>query len=193
MENILILGAVTAVVLFVGIGIYNRLVAIRNQVERAWANIDVILKQRFEEIPQLIQVVEQTAQYEGTLLQSLAQARQKYGAQSASTEDKIKASQEMAIALKGVFALAEAYPTLKANDSFKQLQDRISGLENTLADRREIYNENVSIFNTRIEVFPDTIVAGLMNYRRQTMFAVQDAERAMPSVKMNLPDFRKGA
>lgn len=175
-----------------GINIYNGLVALRSQLERAWANIDVILKQRFDEIPQLIQVIEQYVGYESGLLKELATARANYGS-AARVDDKIKASQQMSLALGGVLALGEAYPELKSNQNFVQLQSRISSLESTIADRRESYNEAVANFNTRIDQFPDVFAARILNYQRQTMFEVSAAEKQAPSLKMNMPKFGKGA
>lgn len=174
--------------IFIGLNIYNGLVALRNQLERAWANIDVILKQRFDEIPQLIQVIEQYANYEAGILSKLADARSKYGA-ARTIDDKIQSAQTMSFALNGLMALGENYPELKANQNFVELQGRISKLEETLADRREIYNDVVAQFNTRIEQFPDIFAARILNYSRQSLFQVQDFEKAQPSLKMNLPKF----
>jgi LemA protein len=167
---------------------YNRLIGLRNQLERAWANIDVILKQRYDEIPQLIQILEQTVQFEAGVIKSLVEARKHYGS-AGTINDKIAASQEISTALKGVFAIGEAYPNLKSNDSFIQLQSRISNLESILSDRRELYNESVSIFNSRIEQFPDTLAAGFLNYRRQEMFKIDEVERSKPNLKINMPKF----
>jgi LemA protein len=175
-----------------GVGIYNGLVRLKNQVERAWANIDVLLKQRFDEIPQLVQVIEQYSNYEAGLLQKIADARANYG-QSKSIGDKIQASQEMSLALKGIFAIGEAYPELKANQNFIQLQSRVSELENMIADRRESYNEAVTNFNTRIEQFPDVFAARFLNYRAQELYQVAESEKALPNLKMKLPTFGQGA
>jgi LemA protein len=169
-----------------GLNIYNGLVSLRNQVERAWSNIDVILKQRFDEIPQLIQVIEQYANYESGILKELAAARAHYG-QARNIGDKIKAAQELNVALQGIAAIGEAYPELKANTNFVQLQSRVSQLESTIADRRESYNEAVANFNTRIDQFPDVLAARLLNYHRQELFKASEAERTAPSLKMNLP------
>ncbi len=173
-------------------GLYNSLINLRSQLERAWSNIDVILKQRYDEIPQLIQVIEQYSQYEAGILQNLADARSKYG-QAVSVPEKIGASQEVSSALRGIFALGENYPELKANQNFMQLQSRISGLEEAIADRRETYNDSVANFNTRIDQFPDVFVARFLEYHRQEMFKASESERTAPNLKMNLPKFGKGA
>jgi LemA protein len=98
----------------------------------------------------------------------------------------------MSFALQGVIAIGEAYPELKANENFVQLQTRVSALENMISDRRESYNEAVANFNTRIDQFPDVFAARILNYQRQDMFQATEAERQAPSLKMNLP-FKKGA
>jgi LemA protein len=186
---------VLAVVVVVGLfclSIYNSLISLRHQLQRSWANIDVILKQRYDELPQLIQVIEQLVGYEAGILKDLAEARTRYGS-AHSVGEKIDAAGGLSVALRGVAALGEAYPQLKSNENFNQLQSRISSLENTLADRRETYNETVANFNIRIEQFPDALVARILNYKGQQMFQVSEVERQAPSLKMNLPKFGKGA
>lgn len=174
------------VTLILVIGAYNALVSLRNQVDRAWANIDVILKQRFEEIPQLIQVVEQYAQYERATIDRVANARQRYGA-ARSTREKVGATQEISAALQGVVAIGEAYPELKSNAKFLQLQSRISQLESGIADRREGFNEAVTNYNTRIRQFPGLLFALLLGYDRQDLLRTTEAERrVLPNIKMNL-------
>lgn len=177
---------------FMGVSIYNGLVSLRAQVERAWSNIDVILKQRFDELPQLIQIVEQYASYEAGVLKNIADARTRYGS-SQSVGEKIQASNEISMALRGVFAIGEAYPELKANQQFMQLQTRISQLESTIADRRETYNDSVTTFNTRINQFPDVFAARFLDYERQDLFEVADKEKVVPNLKMNLPKFGQSA
>jgi LemA protein len=192
MLALLFVGVVLFGLVAMSINIYNGLISLRNQMERAWSNIDVVLKQRFEEIPQLIQVIERYAGYESELLKSLADARASYGS-ARNVPEKIEASKEMSFALQGVIAIGEAYPELKSNQNFLQLQTRVSSLENMISDRREAYNETVANFNTRIEQFPDAIAARILNYKRQEMFQATAAERSAPSLKMNLPKFGKGA
>lgn len=190
--GLIFLGIILCVAAYMFMQMYNGLISLRNQVERAWSNIDVILKQRFEEIPQLIQVIEQYASYETNLLQNLAEARSHYGS-AQNIGDKIKASQEMSLALKGIMAIGEAYPELKANSNFVQLQTRVSQLENMISDRRETYNDAVANFNTRIDQFPDVFAARFLNYQRQVLFEASNLERTTPSLKMNIPQFKKGA
>lgn len=177
------LGLVT----YFAISTYNGLVGLKAQLKRAWANIDVILKQRFNEIPQLIQIIEQFTQYEHSMIQTIMEARSHYG-QSKTQEQKMQASQEISTALKAVVAIGEAYPELKSNQQFVQLQSRISDLENTLSDRRETYNDVVAIFNTKIEQFPAVFVARAMNFQQQEMFHVEEHEKVQPSLNMKLPN-----
>lgn len=172
-------------ILIMAMTIYNNLIGLSKQTDRAWANIDVILKQRNDEISSLIQVVEQFANYEKKLIEQLSTARSNYG-RAANVEDKIQASQEMSLALKGVFAIGENYPELRSSDSFKQLQSRISSLEDTLSDRREGYNESVTNYNTRILHVPDVFFAGFLGYREKPLFRVADSEKEKPSLRMNL-------
>lgn len=184
-----VLVAVVVVMVILGsmfVAQYNGLVSLRAQLERAWSNIDVLLKQRYEELPGLMQVIEQYAGYESSLFKQLAAARDRYG-QAGSVDQKMRASKELSIAVRGVVGLAEAYPELKANQNFLQLQNRVSELENALADRRESYNEAVANFNARIDQFPAILSARILNYQRQEMFEAAPVERGMPNLKMNLP------
>ncbi|MBC7385212.1 MAG: LemA family protein [Cryobacterium sp.] len=176
---------VLIVVLFMGVGIYNSLVSLKNQVDRAWSNIDVILKQRFDEIPQLLQVVEQYTGYEKGVIRQVTEARSRYGSAN-TTNEKVAAAGDLSLALRGVIAIGEAYPELKANASFGQLQTRVSGLESAIADRRETFNEAVTNLNTRIEQFPDLFFARLLGYTKAALLQATPAERSVPNLKMNL-------
>ncbi len=181
----LVILAIIIVAIFAFVSVYNSLVRLKNQVDRSWANIDVILKQRFEEIPQLIQVIEQYVTYENKILTKLVEARKHYSS-AQSVKDKIDSSQEASFAFKGLLALGESYPELKSNANFLKLQTRVSDLEDQLSDRREHYNEAVTNFNTRIEQIPDVIVARTLNYQPKELFQVAEEEKQKPSLKMNL-------
>jgi LemA protein len=170
--------------------IYNALVNLRHQIERAWANIDVILKQRFDELPQLMRVIEQYAGYEAGILRELADARSRYGS-AQSVDDKIRAATDCTMAFRGLAALGEAYPELRANRNFLQLQARVSELENVIADRRESYNECVANFNARIEQFPDVFAARFLGYEEQNLYRVAETEKQQPDLTMSLPVFDK--
>lgn len=178
------LGLVLLVALGMLISIYNNLVSLRQQVDRAWANIDVILKQRFDEIPQLIEVIEQYVKYEKEILERLIEARKRYG-QADSVDDKISASKDLTGAFRGILALGEAYPELKSNNQFLQLQKRVSALESQLSDRRELYNETVTNLNTRIAQIPDTFLARMLGYHSLLLYQVEQSEKVRPSLKIN--------
>jgi len=158
------------------VGIYNSLVRLQNDIVKAFANIDVLLKQRSDELPKLIASVKGYMKHEKELLENITKART--AIMSATTMDeKAKADNVISGALKTLFAVAENYPNLKANENFIQLQQRISGLENELADRREFYNDSVNTFNIKIESFPDMIVANMMHLQKNEMFKVAEADK----------------
>src|SRR5271169_6181553 len=157
--------------------IFNGLVTLKNDIDKAWANIDIMLKQRHDELPKLLDVCKGYMDFERDTLQKITQARSMYQ-QASSVDQKAQADQSMTSALRGFFAVAENYPELKANNNFMQLQKRITDLESQIADRREFYNDSVNTFNIRIQQVPDTIVASFMNLKPQPMFKVEDADKA---------------
>lgn len=162
----IVLMVVVAVVLLYLVMTYNSLVAIRNNVEKAWANIDVLLKQRNEELPKLIDTCKAYMTHESQTLEKVMQARN--GVDRALNAHEAKglsqAESNLAASLGGLYAVAENYPDLKANQTFVNLQQRITGLENQIADRREFYNDSVNVNNVRVAQFPDLIVARLFNF-----------------------------
>ncbi len=158
---------VIAVILIYFIMTYNSLVNIKNNISKAWANIDVLLKQRHEELPKLVDTCKQYMKYEQETLDKVIKARSQVFAAGESQDAAALGTAEGALknSLGKLFALAESYPDLKANEQFLHLQSRISGLENALADRREFYNESVNINNVRIEQFPDSLVARMFGFK----------------------------
>src|SRR5882672_7219900 len=179
MDTVILLGMLFAVL---GIGayaiiIFNGLVALRNDIDKAWANIDIMLKQRHDELPKLMDVCKGYMDYEQGTLLKITQARSQYQ-QAATMDQKAQADQSATTALRGLFAVAENYPQLKANQNFLQLQQRITDLENQIADRREFYNDSVNTFNIRIQQMPDTFVASFMNVQPRSMFRVEEADKA---------------
>lgn len=180
------IGVLAFALLILGTSIYNGLVSLKNQVDRSWANIDVILKQRFDEIPQLVQVLEQYTQYEQATIQKVMNARANYG-RARKIDDKIKASNELNLALQGVFAIGEAYPELKSSEHFSHLQTRVSELESQIADRREHFNESATNLNTRIQQIPDVFFANLLGFQRTTLYEVASFEKERPSLQMKIP------
>jgi len=179
MDNIISLALLFAIV---GLGVYavmifNGLIALKNDIAKAWANIDILLKQRHDELPKLVEVCKGYMNFERDTLQKIAQARSMYQ-QAVSVDQKAQADQSMTSAVRGLFAVAENYPELKANNNFMQLQKRITELESEIADRREFYNDSVNTFNIRIQQMPDTFIAAFMNLKPSSMFKVDDADKA---------------
>lgn len=165
--------------------LYNGLVAIKHAVAKAWANIDVLLKQRHDELPKLVEVCKQYKQFEQNTLQRVIEARSRV--QSARETQNIDALGEaegaLRVGLGQIFAVAEAYPELKANEHFMQLQMRITSLENGIADRRELYNDAVNINNVRVEQFPDAIIARMFNFESKPLLEFSTAEKADVDMK----------
>ena len=168
--------------------IYNGLISLKENIKKSWSNIDVILKQRHDELPKLISVCESYTEFEKGILDRLMKAREKYF-KASGVAKKSEASNEITAALQGIFALAENYPDLKANKNFMQLQERISHLEETLADRREFYNDSVNNYNIRIKQIPDVLVAGMLSYRDEVMFKVSEKERQDVKINIKVPKF----
>jgi LemA protein len=170
-------GAVIALFLYF-VMIYNNLVRLKNNVSVAWSNIDVLLKQRHDELPKLIETCRQYMQYERDVLEKVVQARAAVAqAREAGDIEELSAAEaQMRAGLSKLFAVAENYPELRANESFQHLQARISQLEAQVADRREFYNDSVNINNIRIEQFPDAFIARLFNFgpRRLLRFEPQE-------------------
>jgi LemA protein len=174
----LIFYIVLAVILIYFIMSYNSLVNIKNNVSKAWANIDVLLKQRHDELPKLVDTCKQYMKYEQETLEKVIQARSRASDARESQNVAALGAAESVLrsGLGQLFALAESYPELKANEQFLHLQSRISGLENAIADRREFYNDSVNINNVRIAQFPDLILARLFDFKSQDLlkFAAEE-------------------
>jgi len=174
--TIIIIAVVVLLVLWC-ISLYNNLVRMRNNRENAFANIDVQLKQRHDLIPQLVSTVKGYATHERELLQKVTEARS--AAMSAtSINDKIQAENALTSALSGLKVQLEAYPDLKANQNFLQLQGEISDIENKLAATRRFFNSATREFNNAVQVFPSSIIAGMFHFHTEPMFEVPKEERA---------------
>ena len=173
-----------AVLLFVGIiayvvSLFNGLVSLKNNIRKSWANIDVLLKQRYDEIPNLVETVKGYMKHEKKVLEDITKTRAALA--GASSKNEMAAlNEKMSGSIKSIFAVAENYPKLQASSNFLKLQERISSLENEIADRREFYNDCVTIYNTKIESFPDMYVARLFKYGRKEPFS------AFPDEKKNV-------
>lgn len=155
---------------------YNRLVMLNFNTDKAFANIDVILMQRAEEIPNLVKVLNKHIEYEKNTLEKLTQLRA--NCQSTKNQaEKVTMHNEMTSLLGNVLAVAENYPELKSSDSFLALQNRVSKLEDIISDRREFFNESINLFNIGIHQFPDLFLAKIMNYQAKSLLIVSDKEK----------------
>ena len=183
--SIFVILGIIAVLAVYFVTIYNALVSLKHGVSKAWSNIDVLLKQRHDELPKLVETCKQYMQYEQETLEKVMQARA--AVSSAREQGNVgalgMAEGQLRLGLGNLFALAEAYPDLKANETFQHLQTRISGLENSIADRREFYNESVNNNNVRIEQFPDVIVARMFNFQAAELLEFSEEETKDVDVK----------
>lgn len=173
----ILLGTVIIAVIY-AISIYNRLVNLKHNVKKAWGNIDVLLKQRHDELPKLVSTCKEYMEYESETLERIVNARSRAWAarESGDIAGLGAAEGALRLGLGQLFALAENYPQLKANETFQHLQARISGLESSIADRREFYNEAVNINNIGIEEFPDLLIARMFNFGPFSLLEFDEAE-----------------
>ncbi|TNE75927.1 MAG: LemA family protein [Gammaproteobacteria bacterium] len=168
-----------------GITLYNNLVALKHRVAQAWSNIEVLLKQRHEELPKLVATCKEYMQYEQETLERVINARNQVSSAAASGDLSALGIAESALrkGLGQLFALAENYPELKANESFRHLQSRITDLENGIADRRELYNDVVNQNNIRIEQFPDVLIANFFKFGPKELLEFSEEETADVDIK----------
>jgi LemA protein len=173
---------IVAIALWV-IGIYNGLVRLRNIVKNAWSQIDVQLKRRHDLIPNLVETVKGYAGHEKTTLQNVTEARTK-AVSAQGVEAQAQAEGELSAALGRLMVVVEQYPDLKANQNFLALQEELTSTENKISFSRQHYNDSVMIFNTKIQSFPDNIVAGAFSFGAEAFFEIEDAaEREVPKVQ----------
>ncbi|WP_339845080.1 LemA family protein [uncultured Halopseudomonas sp.] len=160
--------------------LYNQLVSIKHAVSKAWANIDVLMRQRHDELPKLVEACRRYMQHEQETLEQVVKARNAVAEAREQSDVKGvgRAETMLRTGLGQLFALAENYPDLKANESFMHLQSRITGLESGIADRRELYNEAVNINNVRIEQFPDVLVARMFGFQSAELLQFSEADTA---------------
>jgi LemA protein len=179
---LVIFGLIVVGIIMYIVGIYNNLVTLKNDIDRSFANIDVILKQRHDELPKLIETCKGYMQYEQKTLLAVTEARTAY-MRATTPADKMQADNMMTGALKTLFAVAEKYPDLKANTNFMQLQGRITELETKIAGQRTTFNEDVNVFNIRIAQIPANFVAGFMGLQPHALFQASEADREDVQVK----------
>ncbi len=172
---------IAVVVYFVSI--FNGLAMLKNNIGKSWANIDVLLTQRADELPNLVSTVKGYMAHEQKTLQAVTDARAAL-MNARTVGEKAGVDKDTTEAVKTLYAVAENYPDLKANQSFLKLQDRITGIENEIADRREFYNDSVTAYNIRIQSIPDIVVATALRYRPEELFKAEEGKRQVVEVKI---------
>jgi LemA protein len=183
MEIILVLAALAVVALAV-ISIYNGLVRLNVQVDNAWSDIDVQLKRRHDLIPNVVETVKGYAAHERQTLEAVVNARNRaVSVQGAGPAERGQAEGALTTALRGLFALAESYPQLRATENFTQLQATLGQIEDAVQNARRYYNAVVRDLNTRVQQFPSNLVAGLFGFKNREFFEIPDAQRETPQVK----------
>jgi LemA protein len=183
MTTIVVL-AILAVLAIAGIGIYNSLVRLNVGADNAWSDIDVQLKRRTDLIPNVVETVKGYAGHERQTLEAVINARNRaVSAQAAGPAERGQAEGQLTAALRGLFALAESYPQLRAVESFTQLQSTLAQIEDAVQNARRYYNAVVRDLNTKVQQFPSNLVAGMFGFRNREFFEIPDAEREVPKVK----------
>lgn len=172
----LIIGIVAVVLLVICIVMYNGLVRLQNQIDNAWAQIDVQLKRRFDLIPNLIETVKGYTKHEKGVLEECTKARTSFMS-ATSVKDKAKAENMLEGTLKTLFAVSENYPKLQANENFLQLQEELSGTESKIAYARQHYNDMVLEYNNKVESVPSNMIAGIFGFKEKEMYPVPEEER----------------
>jgi LemA protein len=184
MVSIFIILGIVVLFGFLFISLYNGLVRARNEVKNAWSSIDVQLKRRHDLIPNIIETVKGYAAHERQTLDAVIKARQQAVTSSGSIEDRAKAENALTESLRSLFALAEAYPNLKANENFIALQGELATTENKIGFSRQYYNDAAMRYKNRVEMFPGNMIAGMFNFQAEPFFQLEAAgDREVPQVK----------
>ena len=179
---LIIIGAIILLLLLYVMGVYNKLVTLKNRVKNQWSQIEVLLKRRADLIPNVVETVKGYTAHEKETLDAVISARSKaVGAQT--TEEEIKANSELSQALSRLLVVAEAYPDLKANTNFLELQRELKETEDKISYARQFYNDTAANFNIQIEVFPSNIVASMFNFKQQPLFEAENKDKEVPQVK----------
>ena len=174
MTTLIVVGIIGLILILLGgyaIGVFNSLVQVRNNVDKAWENIHVLLMQRHDELPKLIDTCKAYMKHEDQVLTKLTKLRVGYD-ETDSSDEKVKLENQINKEMLGLRHVWEGYPDLKASQNFLQIQGRVSVLETSIADRREFFNDSINIYNIQIERFPEKVVAGLLSYRRRQFLEV---------------------
>ncbi len=182
----LVILIIIAILVLIVISIYNKLVRLRNTVESSWSDVDVQCKKRFDLVPNLVETVKEYAAHEKTVFEKVTQARS-MAMQATTPAEMAKAENMLRDTLKSLFAVAEAYPELKANTNFLQLQSQLNDLENNIESARRYYNAVVRDFNIMIESFPSNLVASSFNFKKGEFFELEspETERRAPKVSFS--------
>ena len=179
MEGLWIILIILAVAAVFVVGIYNGLVQLRNRCENSWAQVDVQLRRRYDLIPNLVETVKGYAKHESETFQKVTEARAQ-AINAGSVKDQGQAENMLSGALKSLFAVAENYPELKANQNFMMLQEELAGTESKIAYSRQFYNDTVMKFNTKQQVFPSNIIANMFNFQEREYFEIEEPEAKEP-------------
>jgi LemA protein len=184
MLTLVVLIVVVVGICFYVVGLYNGLVRGRNEVKSAWSSIDVTLKRRYDLIPNLVETVKGYAGHERQTLEAVIKARQQAVSFTGSVEDRAKVENVLTQTLRSLFAVAEAYPDLKANQNFLALQEELATTENKIGFARQYYNDTAKNYKNRIELFPSNMIAGMFHFQAEPFFQLESAqERVAPQVK----------
>ncbi len=184
MNPLIIVAIVVAVIVLFVILLYNSLIRLKNQVKNSFAQIDVQLKRRNDLIPNLVETVKGYMKHEKQVFENVTKARSAL-LKADSVKEKSKASSQLTNTLKSLFAVAENYPKLRANENFLQLQEEITGTENKIAYARQHYNDIVMLFNTKIQTFPNNMFANMLNFKQESLFEATQEEKKNVKVKFD--------
>ncbi len=173
----IILLIVVAVVVFLWIGMYNTLVGKKNEVEKIFGGVDAVLKKRYDLIPNLVSAVKNYMQHEAGVLTEITELRAKASSEKISDDEKVALDNRISRAIGGIMVAVENYPDLKASENFMQLQRSLTEIEEQISAARRAYNAAVTDYNNAVEMFPTSILAGMMNYKRKQVFEITEVER----------------
>src|SRR4051812_39126741 len=184
MSAVLVIIGVLVLLVIVLAVLYNGLVKLRNRIENAWAQIDVQLKRRYDLIPNLVETVKGYASHERETLEAVTQARN-MAVNANGVQEQAQAENMLSGALKSLFAVSEAYPDLKANQNFLNLQEELTGTEGRIAYARQFYNDSVFKYNTKIQTFPTVVIAGMFHFTQREYFEIEETARETPQVSFD--------
>jgi len=183
---VIIIAAVVVLLVLIVVAMFNRLVRLRNRAENAWAQVDVQLRKRYDLIPNLVEAVKGYAAHERETFDSVTAARTA-AQQAQGIAQQAQAENALTAAIGRLFAVAEAYPQLRATENFQQLQAQLSDVEQAIAVARQVYNDTVLSYDNALETVPTNVIAGIFNFREREYFQTEDATRAVPQVRFDEP------